>query len=245
MDSMKQYILPFLSATIVAVGIAGAGYFVNCGLRAAYSDNRSVSVKGLSERDVRADLAVWRISFETESESLPQARSENIDREKKIREFLLAQKINPESINVESITASKSREENGEDERGATLYKQVYSVEEILVVRSTAIDDVSQATQKTADLIDQGIVLSRSDVKYIFTKLNEIKPDMIAEATKNARAAADQFARDSGSEVGGITSATQGWFNILPRDGSSDYGEENFIDKRVRVVADVNFRLKD
>lgn len=242
---MKHYALPFLSAVILSLGIGAAGYFINSGLRAAYSDNRSVSVKGLSERDVRADLAVWRISFEAESESLPQARSENIDREKKIRDFLSAQKINPESIKVESITASKSREENGEDEKGATQYKQVYSVHEVLVVRSTAIDDISQATQKTADLIDQGIVLSRSEVKYMFTKLNEIKPDMIAEATKNARAAADQFARDSGSKVGGITSATQGWFNILPRDGSSEYGEEDFIDKRVRVVADVNFRLKD
>lgn len=242
---MKQYILPFLSATIVAVGIAGAGYFVNCGLRAAYSDNRSVSVKGLSERDVRANLAVWRISFATESENLAQARSENIDREKKIREFLSAQKMKPEDIRIESISVSTAREENGFDSKSARLYKNIYTITEELIVRTTAVEDIEQAAQRTSDLIDQGVVLAQSDVKYMFTKLNDIKPEMIAEATKNARAAADQFARDSGNVVGDITSATQGWFNIVPRDGSSEYGEENFIDKRVRVVADVNFRLKD
>lgn len=245
---MKSYILTFFYTAILSVGVGAAGYFINSGLCGVQSDNRSVSVRGVAERNVRADFVVWSISFDTEDKSLSRARTENIDSEKKIRDFLLAQKIKPENIKIESLVVSRSLEEDYDDEMDETYVKphrDVYYVKEVLVVRSSAVDDIERAVHEMAELIDQGVVVSNSEVKYIFTKLDDIKTDMIAEATKNAQVVADKFARDFGSDVAGIVHASQGWFDISPRDGLDQYREEKFIDKSVSAVVEVDFQVKD
>jgi hypothetical protein len=117
------------------------------------------------------------------------------------------------------------------------------------MARSTAVDQIAAAGQRLSQLVDAGIVLS-SDFGpggpvYLFTKLNDIKPEMIAEATRNAREAAEQFAKDSGARIGGIRRANQGLFEILPRDRAPQLTEETQVEKTVRVVSTVDYLLAD
>jgi hypothetical protein len=107
-----------------------------------------------------------------------------------------------------------------------------------ITLRSNDIPGVKKAMEKAGQLVSAGIAIGEdSSTRFSFTKLNDIKPEMIAEATKNAREAAEQFARDSGSEVGAIRRATQGYFTIEDRDaGSPDF-------KVVRVVTTIDFFL--
>ena len=119
-----------------------------------------------------------------------------------------------------------------------------------IIVRSTNIDRVVAASQRVADLVRAGVVLSSGQEwggggpTYMFTKLNDLKPSMIAEATAEARKGAEQFARDSESELAGITRATQGYFEILPRDQAPGMSQESQVIKTVRVVTTVEYRLK-
>ena len=124
-----------------------------------------------------------------------------------------------------------------------------FIVAQTLMARSTNVDQIAAAGQRLSQLVDAGVVLSNEfgpgGPVYLFTKLNEIKPQMIAEATRNARAAAEQFAKDSGARIGGIRRANQGLFEILPRDRAPQLTEETQIEKTVRVVSTVDYLLLD
>lgn len=124
-------------------------------------------------------------------------------------------------------------------------YKNTYEMTQTITVRSAKVRDIEKAAQNTFALIAQDVLLTNSDPVYMYTKLNEIKPEMIAQATKNAREAAGQFAQDSKSNVGKIMSADQGWFNILSAYGSETEAEQVSIEKKVRVITTVNFSLVD
>jgi hypothetical protein len=117
-------------------------------------------------------------------------------------------------------------------------------------VRTGEVDKIAAAAQKIGDLVAAGIVLSSEGQPspgpvYLFTKLNDIKPAMIAEATKSAREGAEQFARDSGSRVTGIRRASQGLFQILPRDDAPGMPADNQIAKTIRVVTTIDYGLAE
>ena len=137
---------------------------------------------------------------------------------------------------------------------GANRAPHRYIVEQQITVRTPRVDQLAAAAQKTMLLLQKGIVLNSNagqGVNYKFTALNAIKPDMITEATRNARAAADRFAADSGSKVGSIRQANQGVFSILPADTGNEAGEsegggfnaESSLMKTVRVVTTIDYYL--
>jgi hypothetical protein len=119
------------------------------------------------------------------------------------------------------------------------------------MVRSTDPETVAAASRAVGELVDGGVVLSSQGMygagtpTYLFTKVNDFKPDMIAEATAEARRAAEQFAEDSGSAIGKIQSANQGVFVILPRDRAMGASEESQLHKTLRVVSTIDYSLKD
>src|SRR5690606_34429767 len=125
-----------------------------------------------------------------------------------------------------------------------------YILAQSLLVRSNDVAKVGEAAQRVGELVDAGIVLSSegqpiSGAVYLFTKLNDVKPEMIAEATASAREAAEQFARDAGSTVGPIRRASQGLFQILPRDDYPGAYEPKQPVKKLRVVTTLEFLLVD
>ncbi|MEE4317348.1 MAG: SIMPL domain-containing protein [Erythrobacter sp.] len=225
----------FGTAGIVAVGLIAGGYLLGDGLLRAKDAERAVTVRGLAERDVTADLATWTISYSATSTSLADAQDKVRRDTQAIEGFFKelgfpADALQPTGANVSSYS-----------NEGVTTY----TVRQRLALRSEDIARAQKAVARQFDLVGRGVFLEEgSGMSYTFTKLNEIKPEMVAEATRDARASAQQFAEDSGSAVGKIRDATQGYFTIEARDGEAGgWGMADSPYKKVRVVTTVNFSL--
>ncbi|GGC35153.1 SIMPL domain-containing protein [Novosphingobium marinum] len=225
------------SAAIVALGIVVGGYFMGDGLVRAKQADRSVTVRGLAERDVMADLATWTISYSATADDLASAQS-SVDRDSRsLQEFFRElgfpdEALQPTGVNVSQYT------DNGIPK---------FTVRQRMSLRSEDIKRAESAVRRQFELVRRGVVLEDgSGMSYTFTGLNEIKPGMVAEATRDARAAAEQFAKDSGTSVGTIRKATQGYFEIAARDGDSGsgWGVSDTPYKKVRVVTTVDFYLR-
>lgn len=225
----------FGTAGIAALGAIIGGYLLGDGLLRAKHADRSVTVRGLAERDVTADLATWTISYSATSPSLAQAQAKVRSDTAAIEEFFKqlgfpAEALQPTGANVSSYQSD-----------GTTTY----TVRQRLALRTQNIALAQKAVAQQFDLVGRGIFLEEgSGMSYAFTKLNDIKPDMVAEATRDARASAQQFAEDSGAQVGAIKDATQGYFTIEARDGDGGgWGVSDSPYKKVRVVTTVNFLI--
>ncbi len=223
------------TALIAAAGMILGGYFLGDGLLRAKEAERSVTVRGLAERNVTADLATWTISYSATSTDIGQAQAKVRRDTKAIEEFFAslgfpADALQPTGANVSSRT-----------NRGVTSY----TVRQRLALRTEDIERAQQAVARQFDLVGRGVFLEEgSGMSYTFTKLNDIKPDMVAEATRDARSSAEQFAQDSGADVGAIRDATQGYFSIEARDGDGGgWGVSDSPYKKVRVVTTVHFSL--
>jgi hypothetical protein len=236
----------FVSALLVGLGIAVAGWFVGEGFFKGRAADRYVTVKGVSERDVRADVALWPISFVATSDDLSLAQTEIKQSHQRVLAFLEKHGIDPAAAEVQTLEVN---------DRLANWYRSEspqsrYVVTQSLMVRSEEIERIAAASQALSDLVDQGVVLSSSGgmtsgPTYLFTALSEHKPEMIAEATAKARRAAEQFATDSGSSIGKIRRANQGVFVILPRDRAQGIDEGSQINKTLRVVSTISYYLED
>jgi hypothetical protein len=234
-----------LSALILAAGIAVAGWQVGRGIIHFRAADRYVTVKGVSERDVTADVALWPIRFVSTDDDLRKAQTRIKQSKEAILEFLKRQGIPPaaaqvQRMDVTDVLANPYR--SGET-------RSRYIISQTLMVRSSDPALIHKASQAIGELVDAGVVLSSTGgpsegPTYLFTGLNRIKPEMIAEATAGGREAAEQFARDSGSKVAGIRQANQGVFVILPRDRAPGIVEGSEISKTVRVVSTIEYYLQ-
>lgn len=224
------------SAGILTIGLIIGGYLLGDGLLRAREADRSVTVRGLAERDVTADLATWTIAYSAQSANLSEAQND-IDRDTDaIRAFFKELGFEAEALQPTGANVSQY----------SNYGNTTYTIRQRLSLRTNDIRKAQAAVARQFDLIKRGVVLEDgSGMSYTFTKLNEIKPEMVAEATKDAREAAGQFAEDSGTDVGSIKSATQGYFSIDSRDGDGGgYGVSDTPYKKVRVVTTVDFYLE-
>jgi len=235
-----------LTAAVVAVGFALAGWFVGHGFVRARTVERFVTVKGVSERDVEADVAFWPLQFVSTDDDLGRAQAKIERSRSAIIAFLKKHGIDSlrtelQRLEVTDVLANPYRS-------GTTTSRFIIS--QTLMVRSDNPKIIQAASQKVGELVDAGVVLTTSGgfqggPTFLFTRLNDLKPQMIAEATANARKAAEQFALDSRSHLGGIRRANQGVFEILPRDRAPGIMADNQVSKTVRVVATVDYYLKN
>ncbi len=232
--------------TILAVGLALAGLFVGGGFARGRAADRYVTVKGISEREVQADLAIWPLRIVAASDDLAAANAQLQQSLQKIRAFLTAQQIDATQATLQdfSVMDAQTNQYSG----GATAGSR-FVIRQTVVVRSTKPGLISAASQKVSELVNAGVVLSsggeygNGGPTFVFTGLSKLKPEMIAEATARARESAEQFARDSKSGIGGIRRASQGIFEILPRDQADGITEASQIVKTVRVVSTIDYAL--
>lgn len=232
-------------AVVMAIGLLGAGWFIGHGFEAGRHD-RYVTVKGLAERDVKADLALWPLRFVEAGNDLGKVQDAIQRDEKTVLEFLHRHKIEPADIAWRTLDVT-DREAQA---YGNGQYPSRFIIARTLMVRTADVDKVEAASQATSELVGAGVVLSdegsgNAGATYLFNGLTELKPAMIAEATQHARAAAAQFAHDSGSRLGGIRRASQGLFEILARDKAPMLQEQRQVLKTVRVVATIEYDLVD
>lgn len=239
---MDNKFFNLITALIIALAFLLGSFFIGGGLSKFRTDDRYVTMKGLAEMDVKADLAVWPIGFTATGDILSEVQDKIEADTVSILKFLESQGIKKEDISIGRILVTdllaQSYRPQGE-------LQSRFIVNSTVNVRTDQVDVVTSASQKTGNLVRKGVVLTEyTGPSYIFTKLNDIKPEMIASATANARTAAEKFAKDSGSKIGKIRRANQGMFIILPRDESLNIDEKQVIDKKVRVVSTIEYFLK-
>lgn len=243
-----------LLGLLLALGLIIGGWVLGAQIKATRLSDRYVTVKGLVERRVKSDLAIWPLSYKEAADDLSSVYAKSEASRKTILQFLDQQGIKPSEIELGAVRVVDTHAiEYGTPNRPPHRY----IVEQQIMVRTLRVDDATAAAQKTMQLVQKGIVLNSiagQGLIYKFTGLNSIKPDMITEATRNARAAADRFALDSGSKVGSIRQANQGIFTILPADHASDsneaeamggpnYAADTSLMKTVRIVTTVQYYL--
>lgn len=243
---------PLIATTILALGLLGAGWFIGHGMVAMKASERSVAVKGLAEREVQSNLALWNVAFTVTGSDLAQAQANLASNAAAIRTFLLKAGIGEQEITQGALKVT-DRQANQYQNTGSSDGNR-YILSTQLKVRSANIEAVQQASRSIGELVrEAGVVLGAPeqygcDLRLIYTDLNKIKPEMIADATKDARQAAEQFAKDSGVTVGAIRNASQGYFSVSSRDGSdlnndSSCDAETSVVKKVRVVTNVTYFL--
>ena len=230
---------------LVAAGIALGGWFIGQGFLKGRTADRFVTVKGVSERDVLADIALWPIQFAATDDDLSRAQARISASREKVLAFLSAHGIDSAAVQVHRLAVQD-------------LYANAYRsgpvqsrfiIQQTLMVRGAETEKIQKASQDIDTLVEAGVVLSSDGPTngaptYLFTRLSEHKPAMIAEATANARRAVEEFAADSGSRIGRIRHANQGVFVILARDRAPGINEQSQREKTIRVVTTIEYYLE-
>ena len=222
-------------ACILAIGLIAGGFLLGDGLKRARQAERAVTVRGLAEKDVTADLATWSISYSATGFDLPSVRSEVDASTAQLKDYFA--KLGFKNDELRPLSAGVNQWLNNG--------RNTITITQRMLLRTTDIARAQRAVAQQFDLVRRGVtVLEGPGMQYSFTRLNDVKPQMVADATRDARAAAEQFAKDSGTSVGGIKSATQGYFSIAPRDGEGGNGASDTPYKKVRVVTTIDFYLQ-
>lgn len=220
----------------IMTGLIVMGMFIMKGLRSIADRDQYVTVKGLAEREVLADKVVWPLPFKCVSNDMQQLYNEIEKNNSIVVGFLKDGGITEDEIIISAPAVT---------DRLAQSYvpdniKFRYQAEAVITVTSSQVEKVIDLMKKQVNLMKQGIIISNEynyNISFEYTSLNDIKPEMVEEATRNARAVAQKFAEDSGSNLGKIRQATQGQFSI-----SSDETTPQI--KNIRVVTTVKYALE-
>ncbi len=240
-----QSLARILAGGLVGLGVAAGGYLAGESLVKSRLGFRVVTVKGLSEREVKANLGFWPIRFVVTGPTLEAARAKLETSETSVRGFLKAngftdQDMSVQNIQVEDRIAGYNAQGTPEDSR--------FVLTEDLLLRSTDVDKLGAASRMIGDLLKQGVVFSadayNAGPSFVFTNVNELKGEMLTEATKRAKEAAEKFAVESGAKVGDIQSANQGVIEITPAIEIPNDRPEKQVNKKVRVVTTITYFLK-
>lgn len=233
------------AAAIFALGLTTSGYALGDGLRRSkLAEQRSVTVRGVSERDVTADLATWSVQFSHQGTELGPVQQSVDQQARAIRAFFERSGFRSDEVTDSDVSLGR---EQLKDKEGKPVGQQRLTVTRSIQLRTNDVMKARAAYARQAELLRDGVELSSTSISYTFTKLNALKPEMIAEANRNARSSAEQFAHDSGAAVGKIKNASQGYFSVGPRDGEecdncgSSGGSTPF--QKVRVVTTIDYDL--
>ncbi len=228
-----------IAGALVALGLLLLGICIKGGIDNIANKGRQVTVRGLSERTVNANLVTWPIVTKEMGNNLPAIYNRIQSTNARIVDFLEANGLTKDEFSVNAPQV-EDRQAQGYSSREVT---ERYLVTNVIVVSSEKVDLVRGLIEKVPELMQEGIAVVDGDyqyrTRYEFTGLNEIKPEMITEATQAARQAAERFAADSRSDIGKIITASQGQFSIDDRDQYTPYI------KTVRVVTYITYELKN
>ena len=224
-----------IAAALIAVGIALMGLFIKAGIDNFANKDRMVTVKGLAEREVSADKVTWSIGTKVTGNDLPLLY-ENINiQTDKIKRFLRQNGLDEKEITVNppSISDLEAREW-GDNQKNFR-----YIVNTTITVATNKVTEVNAAIFKQAELLKQGVAIENSSPDYEYASFQKMKPEMMAEAIKNAQKTAEQFTEASKCDLGSIQTAGQGQFEIEDRDQNTPYI------KKLRVVTTITYSLND
>jgi len=224
MENIKNYSVWIISAVLLVFSVI---FFFSA---QAFSDQGSyVEVKGLSEKIVKADVAIWSLNFDVKSNNIDSLYADIEKNTLAIKSFLTEKGFEASEINVAPVNIYQDTYKDALFRYNAYIQLSVYTKK---------VDLVRATSKETLALVKKGVTLSQNSIDFQFSDINSIKPEMLAEAIKNARASALQFAQESGSRLGSVSRGNQGVFDITDKDpGSPEY-------KKIRVVSTLRFLLK-
>lgn len=227
-------------AAIIAAGLLLSGVMVKQGINAWIDNNRTVSVKGLAEIEVPANQVTWPLVYRSLGNDLNTLYNDIHRLNHTITQFLKEKGIEDSEI---SFGAPEIYDQLADRYSTDRTVQYRYNVTTVITVTSDKVDLVRSLISEQGELLKRGIAITTGDYRYSvvyeYTDLNSIKPQMIEEATKNARKAGEKFAKDSDSELGKIRSANQGQFSITDRDANTPHI------KKIRVVTTIDYSLED
>lgn len=236
----KRTLEAVILGAFLCIGLIILGYLLSSGAVKIKGMDRTVTVKGLAEREVSANVAIWPIKFNEVNNDLNRLYSEIQKKSELIVDFL---KKNGFPDNEISISQPAILDRQAQSYGDTSKIKFRFTATTTITVCTEKTSNVMEAMKKVVELGRYGIVISGQDYQnkseFLFTDLNRIKPEMIEEATKNAREVAIKFAKDSNSKLGKIKKARQGQFSIRNRDSSTHHI------KKVRVVSTIEYFLSD
>ncbi len=224
MENIKNYSLWILGGALFVFSVV---FFLSA---QNFSKQGSfVEVKGLSEKIVKADVAIWTMNFEVKSNNIDSLYADIEKNTLAIKTFLKEKGFEESDINVAPVNIYQ-------DTYKDALFR--YNSNTQLSVYTKKVDLVRSASKDSLLLVKKGVTLNQNSIEFQFSDLNSVKPEMLAEAIKNAKASAEQFAEESGSTIGSISRGNQGVFDITDKDpGSPEF-------KKIRVVSSLRFLLK-
>jgi hypothetical protein len=224
----------------LCLGLIVLGYLISSSIIRIKGLDRTVTVKGLSEREMPANRAIWPIKFSEADNDLSNLYSVVQKKTELIIAFLKKNGFEDKEISI-LAPAILDRQAQGYVDPNKIKFR--YTANSIITVYTSKVDSIRETMKKLVQLGKQGIAIGGQDhqtrIEYLFTKLNEIKPEMVEEATKKAREVAEKFTKDSNSKLGKIKRARQGQFSINNRDSNTPYI------KKIRVVSTLEYYLSD
>lgn len=252
---MKKSAAILLSAAILGLGFFAAGAKIGRGMYEARKMNHVMTVKGLAEKDVEADLAIWDINYREIGDDLNLLNQKLSQDQTTVINFLRQQGFAVQELGILQIKV---------EDRLANFYNQNsqtnsprYVLSGGIRVRANNVNRVQKTVQISGQLIQQGVSLAfdlsnlSPNPSYYFTKLDSIRPEMLTQATQSAQNVAAQFAKDLDSDIGKVLKANQGIFQIMSRDTSTMSSDWNSninalgsIDKKIRLVTTIDYQLK-
>jgi len=236
---------PLLHVLVLSLAIVLAGTAIGSGVQRFRLADRSISVKGVAERPVKADIALWPVRIVASGMELGPTQDKITLDQRAVRRFFARHGIDSSRVELLSLEVTDKRSNPYEGAASSARF----AISATLVARTDQPEQIRAASQDVGDLVAAGVALTSgagygTGPTYLFTKLNDLKPAMLAEATENARNAAAEFAKRSGAHVGPLRRASQGLFEILPRDQAPGIPEGSQLEKVLRVVTTLEYVLQ-
>jgi hypothetical protein len=227
-----------IPSVLVSIGLSLGGFLIGQGLVRMKQLDQIVEVRGLDEKLVEANEATWDISFSLSGNNLQEMTTKLTQKQTSLKEYLLSKGFTRDEFQVSAITTN----DNHANHYGNKLPADRFTVRTKIMIGTKQVQKITDIYENSGQLPLEGLVREQSSVQYYFTDLNAVKPEMLKNATASAREAAESFARDSGSQLGGIKSATQGLFSITSPYANWDDATSKM--KKVRVVTRVSYFLE-
>ncbi|SHE49616.1 SIMPL domain-containing protein [Desulforamulus putei] len=235
-----------ISAALLAISLVICSFVLAKPLSYYAASKSSITVTGSAKKQILSDLAVWRGSFYQESAALPEAYKNLKSDLEKVKSYLKEKGIPEDQITVSSISTMPQYiyHPNGTSTGQIASYRLLQTVE----IKSTDVQKIAGIARESTELIEQGVVFESQPPQYFYTKLNDLKVNMLAEATRDAKLRAEKMAASTGSRIGALRSAKMGVFQITPVNSNeiSDYGinDTSSIEKEITAVVNVEFSIK-
>ncbi len=230
----------WLAALLLAVGVAAAGWTVGDGLQRFKLEDRSVTIKGLAEADVQSDFAAWNLTFRRAGSTFAEVQQALADDRARVTRFLTAAGFTADEVEIRPLQVQDAFSR----EYGSGNQPLRYTGSGMVIVQSARVELVEATALGIDPLIEAGVEIEGgSGPRYQLRGFNEVKPALLAEATRNAREQAEKFAAEAGAGVGALRSANQGVIRITGSDGS-DWDDGSSRVKRLRVVSTFQYALE-